>query len=214
MKNLIVDNKFNKKTLSYYLLHKFPSLSINSIYKALRKKDIVLNGVRIKNDIILNCGDHITIYISDNVLNNSNFSIIYEDDNILIIDKPYKIDIPSLASNMKEQLKYSFIEPCHRLDLNTCGIVLFAKNKISLETCLRKFKNQRFEKHYHCVVYGIPKNNFGNLSDFLFKDSKKGIVYISNIKKKGYVPIKTIYNVICNNIQKNISLLDVQIPTR
>ena len=163
-------------------------------------------------------GDVITLYIVDSELfgvNLNEIEIIYEDDNIVVVNKPCGIEVTgdySLTSILKE--KYDFIEPCHRLDLNTCGIVLFAKNKISLETCLRKFKNQRFEKHYHCVVYGIPKNNYGNLSDFLFKDSKKGIVYISNIKKKGYVPIKTIYNVICNNIQKNISLLDVQIPTR
>ena len=73
---------------------------------------------------------------------------MYEDDNIVVINKPVGIEscrIPCDATL------------CHRLDRNTSGLVLFAKNKESLEILLEKFKNQEIEKHYLCKVYGIPK---------------------------------------------------------
>ena len=69
------------------------------------------------------------------------------------------------------------------------GIVLFAKNKKALEILFDKFKNHEIEKHYLATVYGIPKSEHEILQDYLFKDSKKNMVYISNIKKTGYVEI-------------------------
>ena len=68
MKSLIVNEKFNNKKLSTFLLSSFPKLSINSIYKALRKKDIKINGVRTSSDVCIHTSDNIDVYISDEIL--------------------------------------------------------------------------------------------------------------------------------------------------
>ena len=93
MKNLTVTNKFNNKMLSEFLLFTFPALNKNSVFKAFRKKDIIVNGKRTNSDIKVFTGDEVVIYITDNVLFNTNLKIVYEDDNILVIDKPTGIEV-------------------------------------------------------------------------------------------------------------------------
>ena len=53
MRKLIVDNKFNNKKLTNFLMDSFNGLSVNTVYKALRKKDILVNDVRVKDNITL-----------------------------------------------------------------------------------------------------------------------------------------------------------------
>lgn len=105
------------------------------------------------------------------------------------------------------------MEPCHRLDRNTKGLVIFAKNKEALEILLEKFKNHEIEKHYKALVYGIPKSKHQILKDFLFKDSKNNIVYISSTKKNGYQEIITEYTILSENKENNTCLLDVNLHT-
>jgi len=216
MKKIIVDEKYNNKKLNVFLLNIFPGLSTSTFYKYLRKKDILINNVRINSNETLYTGDEIVIYIPDSLLesNNINFKIVYEDDNILVIDKPNNIEVTgnnSITSILKE--KYNFIEPCHRLDRNTTGLVVFAKNNISLNILLEKFKNREIEKHYLAEVYGIPKIKKQTLTAYLFKDNKKSIVYISDTFKKGYVKIITSYEVVKENKSSNSSILDVILHT-
>ena len=214
MRSLIVDEKFDKKKLNSFILYNFKSLNPNTLYKALRKKDIKINGKRVSENVTLSLGDSIDIYITDDLLfSNLNIDIIYEDDNILIANKPNNLEVTgdnSLTSILKE--KYAFISPCHRLDRNTCGLVLFAKNNFALEYLLDKFKNHQIEKHYLCHVYGIPKKNTDILEAYLFKDSSKSMVYISDLPKKGYLKIITEYNIIkkCND---NTCILDINLHT-
>jgi 23S rRNA pseudouridine955/2504/2580 synthase len=227
MKTLIIDNKYDGKKLNTVLLKEFPALSMNSIYKALRKRDIRINDVKINQNVIVNNKDKISIYISDDILlGNSNKAVskldyssliekVYEDDNILIVNKPAKIEVTgnnSLTTILTDIYGFN-IMPCHRLDRNTCGLVLFAKNEDCLNILLNKFKNHEIEKHYLCRVYGIPKENHKILNDFLFKDSKKSMVFISNTQKKGYQNIITEYSVLSSNKKDNTSILEVVLHT-
>lgn len=100
MKKLIVDKKYDGKKLNTFLLDSFSGLSINTIYKTLRKKDIRINGVRVNSNVVLHLNDEVSIYISDNLLYNySNFyNIVYEDDNILILNKPAGIEVTGINS--------------------------------------------------------------------------------------------------------------------
>ena len=215
MKILVVDEKYNNKKLDKFIFDKFPSLSSGLFYKTLRKKDFRVNDNRISENIILHTGDEIKVFISDELLkNNILLPTIYEDDNILVIDKPTNIEVVgenSVTSILEK--KYSYIKPCHRLDRNTTGLVLFAKNEESLNILLDKFKNHEIEKHYKATVYGIPKVKKAKLEAFLFKDSKKSLVYISNEPKKGYQKIITSYEVIKEDINQNISVLDIKLET-
>ena len=215
MKILVVDEKYNNKKLDKFIFDKFPSLSSGLFYKTLRKKDFRVNDNRISENIILHTGDEIKVFISDELLeNNILLPTIYEDDNILVIDKPTNIEIVgenSVTSILEK--KYSYIKPCHRLDRNTTGLVLFAKNEESLNILLAKFKNHEIEKHYRAIVYGIPKVKKAKLEAFLFKDSKKSLVYILDEPKKGYQKIITSYEVIKEDNKQNISTLDVKLET-
>lgn len=218
MRKLIVTEKFNNKKLSTFLFYSFPQLSINSFYKALRKKDIKINGSRINKDLLLHTDDNIDIYFSDEILMPShNIDVIFEDDNIIIINKPAGIEVTgnnSLTSNV--HLKYSSLDfkpmPCHRLDRNTTGLVLFAKNQKSLDILLYKFKNKEIDKHYIALVYGTPPKKYDRLEAYLFKDTKKSLVYISDVPKTGYRNIITSYHVL-EIRDDNSCLLDVQIET-
>ena len=215
MKILVVDEKYNNKKLDKFIFDKFSSLSSGLFYKTLRKKDFRVNDNRISENIILHTGDEIKVFISDELLeNNVSLSTIYEDDNILVIDKPTNIEVVgenSVTSILEK--KYPYIKPCHRLDRNTTGLVLFAKNEESLNILLDKFKNHEIEKHYRATVYGIPKIKKAKLEAFLFKDSKKSLVYISDEPKKGYQKIITSYEVIKEDKKQDISVLDVKLET-
>ena len=218
MKALIVNKKYDNKKLSNFLLGNIENLSSNLFYKTLRKKDIKVNGKRVNTDILIYENDEILVYISDALLKPTiSLDIIYEDDNILIINKPIGIEVTgnnSLTSIVHNLYKASeFLPmPCHRIDRNTIGLVLFAKNQSSLDILLNKFKLHEIEKHYLALVYGIPKKNYQRCEAYLFKDNKKSQVYISNIMKKGYQKIITTYSVL-KRYQNNTSLLDVEIET-
>ena len=184
MRTLIVSKKYDNKKLNSFILASFPDLSLNILNRALRKKDIRVNGVRVKDNVVLSENDEVTIYISDEFLfKKVDLDIIFEDDNILIVNKPIGIEV--VSSNSEECLtsilkrKYDFVEPCHRLDRNTSGLILFAKNKAS------------------------------TLIGYLFKDSKKSMVYISDTPKIGYKKIITSYKVLDVNKETNTSTLEV-----
>ncbi len=218
MKKLIVDKKNNGKKLNTYLSSKLPALSQNLFYKTLRKKDIKINGKRVNENVSVSEGDEILVYIADNLLEqNIKLDIFFEDENILIINKPVAIEVTgenSLTSIVHNVYSSSIFKPmpCHRLDRNTTGLVLFAKNEKALNILLDKFKRHEIEKHYLAVVYGIPKENSKKCVAYLFKDTKKARVYISDVPKKGYSKIITSYSILESN-SDNSCVLDVQIET-
>lgn len=222
MRKIIVNEKYNNKKLNNFILDSFPNLNKNTLFKALRKKDIRVNNVKVSNDITVHTGDEITIYIIDDFLfgtSNINIPIIYEDNNIVIFNKPEGISVTddnissiTLTSVVKEKYGKN-LEPCHRLDRNTKGLIIYAKNKEALDILLEKFKNKEIEKHYYTKVYGIMKKNHELLKAYLFKDSKKSLVYIQDEPKKDYLEIITEYTVLQKDIQNNITYLDINLHT-
>lgn len=223
MKKLIVNKKYDGKKLNKFLLDNIPNLSYSLFCNTLRKKDIKVNGKHVNKDISVFDGDEILVYISDELLDSKSSStsieldIIYEDDNILVINKPANIEVT--GNNSLTSLVHAYYQnasfkpmPCHRLDRNTTGLILYAKNEEALNILLEKFKNHEIEKHYLALVYGIPDVNFKRSEAYLFKDNKKSMVYISDTPKKGYVKIITFFSIL-EKRQDNTCLLDVQIET-
>ena len=216
MEKIVVDEKYNGKKLNKIVLDKISEINYNTFWKILRKKDIKVNGKRTNKDILVYSKDIIEIYLP-NTEKKLNIEIIYEDENILVVNKKANIEVvgeKSLTTQIQEYYKEKNIKPmpCHRIDRNTTGLVLFAKNNEALEILLNKFKNHEIDKHYLALVYGIPKEKHKVLEDYLFKDNKKSQVYISNSYKKGYQKIITIYKVL-EERKDNTSLLDVEIKT-
>lgn len=218
MKTLVINNKNDGKKLNTVLLKEYPNLKMSTLYKALRKKDIRINNVRINENKTVHTGDVIAIYITDDLLlGNSvtNLEIAYEDDKIVVVNKPTGIEVTgenSLTTKLCNMYGYD-VMPCHRLDRNTSGLTLFAKNKDALDILFSKFKTHEIEKHYLCRVYGISKEKHKVLEAYLFKDSKKSLVYISDSPKKGYQKIVTEYFVRSSNKSNNTSVLEIILHT-
>lgn len=218
MKKLVVDKKYNGKKLNKVILEKIPDIKYSTFCKLLRKKDIKVNGKRVNKDVEVFENDEVLIYIQDDLLrSNKEIETVFEDDNILVINKDAGIEITgdnSLTSIVQELYKEKGCRPmpCHRLDRNTTGLVLYAKNKEALDILLSKFKNHEIEKHYLAWVYGIPKEKHKQLEAYLFKDNKKSMVYISDVFKKGYQKIITTYTIL-EKKNDNTSILDVEIET-
>lgn len=218
MQKLVVESKDSGKKLITFITSKYSNLKIGDLRRALKQKDIKINGKRVNKDVILNKGDNLYIYIADNVLEgikeNEKTDITFEDENILIVDKPQDTVVTGTNSLTEAlQKKYDYIAPCHRIDRNTVGLVMFAKNEGALKYIKDKFRNGEIEKHYIANCYGIPKQNEAELEAYLFKDRKKAIVYISDVPKTGYVKIKTSYKVVSANKESNTSVLDVTLHT-
>ena len=222
MRKLIVNEKYNNKKLNTFILDNFKNLNKNVLYKALRKKDIRVNYVKVSENVIIHTGDEITIYITDELLLGKpkiEFKVIYEDDNIICFFKPEGFSVTETNINeytfttlVKEKFGNN-LEPCHRLDRNTSGLILYAKNQAALSILLDKFKNKEIEKHYLAVVYGIVKKEHELLESYLFKDSKKSMVFISDNPKKNYEKIITEYTVLKRNTKDNTTSLDINLHT-
>ncbi len=219
MKKLIVDKKNDGKKLYDFLVDKLDSLTYSLFCNTLRKKDIKVNDKRTNKNIVVYQDDVVLVYIADDLLSSKkiSFETVYEDDNILVLNKPRGIEITganSVTSYVHE--KYASSEflpmPCHRLDRNTCGLVLFAKTETALNILLEKFKNHEIEKHYYAWVASVPKLKKQSLTAYLFKDNKKSLVYISDVPKKGYRKIVTSYEVIEEKAD-GTCFLDVVIET-
>lgn len=222
MRKLVVNKKYDNKKLNNFILDSFPNLNKNVLFKALRKKDIRINNIKVSENTTIHLGDEISIYIIDEYLlgeNKFNINTVFEDENILIVNKPEGLSVTedsSSLSTLTSILKSKYgnnINPCHRIDRNTKGLVLFAKNDEALNILLDKFKNKEIEKHYIAKVYGIPTKEHDILEAYLFKDSKKSFVYISDTPKKDYQKIITEYTIIKKDIKQNTACLDINLHT-
>ncbi len=212
----------DQKQIVNYLKSKYHMLTNGTIYKALRNKDIRVNGVKISENCPINAGDEITLYIKDELLfGNTTLdkaNIIYDDENIVIVHKMQDMLVQGekgekgLEEMVNEYYSTSSIVPCHRLDRNTSGLVIFAKNQEAENAISSMLKAHMIRKIYRCTVVGHPKNAKMTLKAYLFKDSKASNVIISSEKKKGYVEITTKYEVI-NYHRDGTSELEVELIT-
>lgn len=212
----------DQKKVVDYLKNKFKNLTNGTIFKALRNKDIRINGVKISENVPVNAGDEITLYIKDEFLFGTTAldksKIIYDDENIVIVNKPQDVLVQGDGINIgldkmvNDYFGTQNIVPCHRLDRNTSGLIIFAKNEMAEETISEMLKQHMIRKVYRCRVIGHPKNKKATLTAYLFKDSKTSQVIISNEKKKGYVEIVTKYEVIAYN-NDGTSTLEVELVT-
>ena len=132
MKKLIVNEKYNGKKLNKFLLDNISNLSSNLLYKTLRKKDIKVNGKRVNENVSVFLNDEVLVYIADELLAPSlDLDIIYEDNNIIVINKPCNIETTgenSLTSIVQKKYENNNFKPmpCHRLDRNTTGLIIFS----------------------------------------------------------------------------------------
>ena len=250
MKEILVDKIYNDIRFNKYLSKLFVNANQSFIYKMLRKKNILLNEKTAKGNELLKTGDKISIYFKDetfdkftdknNVVDDIDVSnedleklknsIIYEDDNIIIIDKwdgilsqADKTNRLSLDRLCKVYLKdlsaeqMSTMSIVNRLDTNTLGLIVFAKNYKAAKVMSDAFKNRDVEKHYHALVEGFLKQKEDVLNLYMLKDKNSNKVEViseefindKNIDK--YIKTTTKYKLI--EERANTSLLDIELIT-
>lgn len=221
MRKVTAEEKHDHKKIDKVLRDLFPNLSSGMLYKALRQKDIKVNGARVKEDFYVTTGDSIEVYIIDDLLfgkAGEGYSVVYEDQNLLIVNKkpgiPVHPDRNEKEATLIDKLQKQYgpeIALCHRLDRNTSGLVILAKNTPTLEIMLDKIKDREIQKFYSCIVSGIMDKKQAELTDYLEKNEKISKVFISGKKTRDSVTIVTRYKVL--KTSRNLSLLEVELVT-
>ena len=161
------------------ILNEKLKLSARLRIKLIKNKCILLNGFFVDTRTIASIGDTITIVLgspednSNIVPTKMDLDIIYEDEHLLAINKPAGIAIhPSILhynDSLSNGVRYYFdkinlckkIRPINRIDLNTSGLVLFAKNEYVQECLIQQMLDNTFEKTYICLVSGHFQNEEG-----------------------------------------------------
>ena len=186
-------------------------LGFNVIQKIIRNKDVKIDGKRVSKDIDVSIGTLVEIFYNDKPV-----KIVFENEDLLVAFKPRNIETISEESNddllnklMTELSKELFA--VHRLDRNTEGLVIFAKNKKSKDCLDEAIKNRKLEKFYLAKVIGKLENKQEKLVAYLKKDEKRSQVFVSDNIQRGYEEIKTNYKVL--NETGEFSILEVELVT-
>ena len=158
--------------LSKFLARVYPALSYSAFRKLLRKRDIKVDGVRVGEDCTVGPGSVVQVYYDAR----PPIPVLFEDENLLVADKPKGIVAEEIAALFREEGKE--IVPVHRLDRNTRGILLFAKNAAAEKALTDGFRARAFEKYYRARVYGVPAKRHACLTAYLVKDAARGFVKI------------------------------------
>lgn len=171
--------------------------SYSAFSAALRKKDVAVNGIKQRENSDVVPGDEITIFLPDSAFR-PNFTIFYEDENVLLVNKGKEIEVCDGEKNVADELKKAgkCIIPVHRIDRNTSGLVMFAKTREAFEAFLRALKEERIKKYYEAEVFGTPENKSGVFIDYMKKDASKKFVSVRSAPAAGYQKTETYYSVI------------------
>lgn len=197
-----------KTKLSKFLLTEYRGgLSFSTLNKLFRKKDIKVNGKRVSNDCYVASDDEIIVYY-DGEKPTVRYNTLYSDENVLVVCKPKGITSEDFFKELSEKDVLYF---CHRLDRNTDGVMIFARNEESYKEIVRGFKDRTFTKLYTAKVYGAMEKKEDLLEGYLFKDAKNAVVTITDKKVRGAVNIKTKYKVLTTDGET--SLLEVELLT-
>ena len=216
-----VSKNEDNKTIERILLSNY-NIDKNMLYKALRKRDIKINGKRVSNNTCVSCGDIIEAYIllknDESIQNNKLFNIIYENENVLIVNKKQGIAVSKNPSDkyclidIINEEKHSY-ELCHRLDRNTGGLLIISKQKTLTEKIKQEINNRYYKKIYKCLVYGDASNIIGIQKAWHFKDSDKNKVYIYKEKRKYSKEIITEILSSKFNSENNTSEIEINLVT-
>lgn len=193
-------------SLSKIILKKYPTITFGELKILFRKKDVKVDGKRINADIKLIGGEEILVYNKE-----KNIKTLYEDDNLIVVHKPFgvettKVDKAYLGQSL-EEMTNAFA--CHRIDMNTEGIVILAKNKFIQNEMFKEFKLNNIHKFYIAQVYGILNKKEDVLSGYLIKMADG--VKIVDKKEKNALEIKTKYKVLKE--EKECSLVEIELLT-
>lgn len=241
MKSVIIEKNDSGQRLDKFLTKSFPNLPKTLMYKYIRIKRIKVNGKRAEISTRLNVGDVVDLYINDEFFAqketvydfmgaSKNISIVYEDSNIILLNKKVGLlchpddreYVDTLIGRVKRYLfekgewhpdSESSFTPAlvNRIDRNTSGIVICAKTAEALRVLNQKMKDRELHKMYLCIVHGKPKRESDILEGYLVKDESKNKVFVSKKPVEGGKTIRTKYKVLGH--RDGLSLLEINLLT-
>lgn len=241
MVKFIVNENDSGQRIDKFITKALPDLPKSMMYKLFRKKDIKINGKKCDISALLQTNDTVTIYVKQELSTekkhdmsflkvSDEINIIFEDDNVLIVFKPVGLDSHSNGTNTSDTLinrikhylynKHQYIPEtensfapalCSRLDRNTSGLVISAKNAIALRELNESIRNGSIHKIYHCITVSAPPNNEDILTAYHKKDETRNIVRISDTPEKDFKEIKTGYKILKQ--KKGLTLVEVTLFT-
>ncbi len=240
MKSFIITDKDAGGRVDRFISKTFDKLPKSLMYKEIRKKNIKVNKKRCTPEQVLSSGDLLELYLKDDVLEirkkhydflnaSTDLDIIYEDDNIILINKKVgvlchpdgKDYIVNIVARLKRYLydkkewdpEASTFTPslANRIDRNTGGIVIGAKNSQALKIMNDKIKAREIEKYYLTVVHGKMSKKSELLSAYLTKNEKKNMVTVTDYQAPNSKKIITEYTVL--DYYPDASLLEVKLHT-
>lgn len=226
--------------LDRFVLKAVPRLPQSMMYKAIRNKRIKLNGRRAEISSRLCEGDTVQMYLNDEFFDSvpetefmsvsSSLNIIYEDKNIMLLDKKNGMvvheDDDNTADTLINRVKHYLYDKgeydpnaensfapalCNRLDRNTGGIVIAAKNAESLRILNQKIRDREIEKYYLCVTVGVPPKRADTITAYLEKDSASNTVKVTDRKSGTNKTIVTSYRIIRDN--GSLALVEIKLGT-
>ncbi|MBS7400929.1 MAG: RluA family pseudouridine synthase [Eubacteriales bacterium] len=162
------------------------------VQQVLKRKDVKVNGVRVNRDVALAVGDTVQVYYPDDALRAwQPYRMIWEDENIAIVFKSQGIETssPNGENTLEKLLGLTAV---HRLDVNTEGLVIFAKSPAAEQALLDAFANGQIHKTYLALCFGTLKKSPVTLTGYLTKDKDSGFVTIEKEKQPHALPVKTV----------------------
>jgi len=235
MQRIIVDSSDNQRRIDRFLTDRFPWVPVSTFFKAFRKRNIRVNGKRVRSDYCLHAGDAVEIFIPDRYLDAEHrderqlsIPILYEDEHIMVVAKPQGIPVHQddnqegmvldeyLQAMVAERQDGVALEPgfpalCHRLDRNTGGLVILAKDPKTLEVMQDKFRNHEIRKYYLACTHGIPREKEAELTAYLKKDAERSHVKIYDNPVRGSSRVVTRYRIV--KAAYPYALLEVELVT-
>lgn len=241
MKSFIINSNDAGQRVSKFIEKTVPALPQGLLYKSFRLKRIKLNKKRCQPQDRLSQGDLLELYINDEFFGEGRqdlvflkvpdrIQVVYEDQNILLVDKKPGLVVHEDDDNTPDTLinrilhylynkgeyqpdaEQSFVPAlCNRIDRNTGGIVIAAKNAQALRILNQKVKDRELTKLYLCLVHGVMQPKSGTLRDFLLKDSQRNQVRVFKNQVPGSKTIITSYRTL--RTDGKTSLLEVDLKT-
>ena len=241
MKEIVITENESNQRLDRFLKKLLPNAGKSLIQKMIRKKNILVNNLKCTPNLFIKLEDTIQIYLSDktfekfnrrkaNIFVKQNLSIVYEDDDLLIVDKPSNLlthgnDIEKKKTLINYAINYlieigfynqntekTFRPACSiRLDRNTSGLVIICKNYHSLKTINKLIRERKINKYYKAIVYSEMRPKTGLISGFIVKDRFNNQSFVIDTEKDGSKKFEMKIDIKNNNAP--FYLLNIQLLT-
>lgn len=238
MNKFIANKNDDNQTLFKFLKKNYKTTPLSVIYKWLRKGDIKINDKRIKDkNYLIKANDEIIVYDNNKPvlrddfkkLENYNIQNVYEDENILVVLKPYNLEVHSpVKTSMDDIVKnYLFdsnqydpskensyvISHVHRLDKLTSGLLIYAKNKSAHDILVEAIQDKdKIEKYYRCKI-DVPVTESLIAKGWIKYDPVIQKSVFTEEFKPDYKEATTIFNVVSLDVTNEQTELEVQILT-